>query len=796
MPRFRGERLAFGAPGIPATWAPANKQGLGTAYSPQSRVWFTIAQGVLSEIFYPRIDTPQMRDLEFLFADGERLFLEEKRDLHHQVERIPNTQGHRVRSSDPEQRFTLTKEIIAAAHTDCILIRAELDGKPEILSAMQMYLLAAPHLRNGGSLNNAYVLEQSGRTLLAAEKDGRWLVIGASPDFTRLSCGYVGSSDGYSDLAAHHRMEFEFDRALQGNVALTGQLNLLSSSAVTVGLAFGENVETAVGNLFLGLSAGFKEESRRFVHQWETGVRKPAPLERASRDGGSLYQSSYALLLADEDKVHQGAFVASPSTPWGESRDDRKGRGGYHLVWTRDMVEVSMALLAAGDSHAPLRTLIHLASRQENDGSFPQNSWVDGTEFRKNLQLDEVAFPVLLGARLRREGLLKHFDVSALIRRAANFLLHSGPVTPQERWEEMSGYSPSTLATVIAAMVCAGELLRAEHEDVSAGIVEQYADYLVAHLEEWTVTSNGSLKPGIPRYFVRLNPAKSGEVAGPGAIDRVEMRMPDQPPGRPDVFPARDVIDAGFLQLVRYGIIAPDDPLIKDSLRVVDHVLMRRTPAGACWRRYNHDGYGQRPDGTPFENWGQGGAWPLLAGERGHYELAGGGDFHAMVATMERLSQPNFLLGEQVWDEEDRPEAGLFCGRPTGSAVPLVWAHAEYIRLLRSSIDGRVFDLIPAVAARYLTRKRQSSVEYWLPQHPIKVFRRGCLLRICAPEPFSVRWSKDHWNRFQDAESSSTAIGAEYCDLDAASIQGGVEFTLFWKTRQTWEGRNYTVDPD
>ncbi|MGB6944620.1 MAG: glycoside hydrolase family 15 protein [Bryobacteraceae bacterium] len=794
MPRFRGQATAFGFPGIPATWTCANKQGVGTAYSCGSRIWFTIAHGILTETFYPRIDTPQLRGLEFLFSDGNELFLEEKRDFEHEVERIVPAQGYLIRSSDRSRRFSLTKEIIAEPTRPCIVMRVELQGDDEFLDQLGMYVYCEPHLCDAGSNNNAYIIEDCGRQILAAEKNGTWLVVGASCRFSRLSCGYVGSSDGYSDLAKNGRMALEFDRATDGNVALTAQLNLSTSRAFVLGVAFGETLEHSVANLFQSLGTEYEDQRRIFARQWEhtTAIRKP--LEKASQDNGRLYEASCALLLAAEDKTYQGAFVASPSIPWGEARDDQEGKGGYHLVWTRDMVEVAMGLLAAGYTRTPLRTVINFAARQKADGGFTQNSWVDGKSFRNNVQLDEVAFPVLLAERLSRDGLLGHFEVAPMVCRAANFLLHSGPVTGEERWEELGGYSPSTLATVIAAEICAAHLLRASGEEASAALLEQYADYLVAHLEEWTVTGNGSLSPKIHRYFVRLNPAKPGEVAKPGAVDQAELKMPDQPPGEPDNYPARDVVDAGFLQLVRYGILAPDDPLIMDSLTVVDQALMRCTPAGKCWRRYNRDGYGQRPDGGPFEEWGQGGSWPLLAGERAHYELAAGGNYCELIRALEQFAAPNDLLPEQIWDEADRPEAGLYSGRPTGSAVPLHWAHAEYIRLLRSAVDGQVFDLIPEVAARYLKQKPESRVEYWLPKHPIQRARRQCTLRICAPEPFRLRWSDDHWATCRDSNSIGTAIGADYCDLASSSVEAGVEFTFFWKHREQWEGRNYRVE--
>ncbi len=795
-PQFRGQTAAIGAPGAPPTWTSANKQGVGAAYSWDSRTWFTIANGILTETYWPRIDTPQLRDLQLLFTDGREVFLEEKRDFDHTVERIASSQGYRVQSSARVHQLCVTKEIIADPARCCLLIRIELAGDEELLSRLGVYVVCAPHLCGGGEGNNASIVENSGQQLLAAEKDGSWLLVGASCGFSRLSCGYVGSSDGYTDLSAHRRMTFEFDCAGPGNVVLTGQVHRSDSRAFTLAMAFGETLDNGVTTLFQSLSAEYQDVRRAFVSQWERAVSGRRPLENASGDDGRLYHSSYTLLLATEDKTYQGAFVASLAIPWGEARGDKDGKGGYHLVWTRDMVEIAMALLAAGDTRTPVRALINLAARQEDDGSFPQNSWVDGRSFRKHTQLDEVAFPIILAGRLRRDRLPGNFDASTMIRRAANFLLHSGPVTGEERWEELSGYSPSTLAAVIAASICAACSFREDGDEANAVFLEQYADYLVAHLEEWTVTTNGSLNPDIHRHFVRLNPAKPGEVAAPGAVNHANVNMPDQPPGSQESYPARDIIDAGFLQLVRYGIMAPDDPLISDSLRVVDEELMRQTAAGKCWHRYNHDGYGQRPDGGPFEKWGQGGAWPMLTGERAHYELAAGGNYRELIHALEQFASPYGLLPEQVWGEPDRPQAGLFSGRPTGSAVPLLWAHSEYIRLLRSCVDGRVFDVIPAVEDRYLNRKTESRIEYWLPKHPIQRARRECTLRICAPERFLLRWSDDHWATSRDSDSSSTAMGAAYCDLAPSSVKAGVEFTFLWRERDQWEGRNYRVEPE
>jgi glucoamylase len=793
MAHFRGTNSAFGAPGNEPRWTNSDKDGIGTAHTTGSPLWFTISRGILTEMFYPTVDRPQLRDLQFLFSDGNGLFLEEKRDFDYETERLPPSQGYSVKSRDREGRFSFIKEIIVDPSRPCALLHTKLEGNAAFLQKLKVYVLCAPHLEGGGEGNNAFVIEVSGRQLLVAEKQSRWLAMGASCNFSRLSCGYVGHSDGYTDLAKNHKMNNEFDQAKDGNVALTGELDLSNTREFTVGLAFGETLASVVSRLFQGLGISYQEHRKLFFDQWSATEKGRQVLESASGDKGRLFHSSYNLLLTHEDKLFRGAFVASLTIPWGGARNDKQGDGGYHLVWTRDMVESAFGLLAAGNMEPPRRALIYLAALQEEDGSFPQNFWVDGEIFAKGMQLDEVAFPVLLAWRLYQYRLLGEFNPRVMVNRAVAFLFLSGPVTGQERWEESSGYSPSTLAVVISAFICAGSFARANRDHGTAAFLESYADYLRSHLEEWTVTTEGTLIPGVRRHFVRLNPAKPGEAPGPGAVNTAEIPLPDQPPGSPQSYPAREVVDAGFLQLVRYGIMSAHDPLIVDSLRVVDATLKTLTPPGPCWHRYNHDGYGQRPDGGPYEQWGEGGAWPLLTGERGHYELAAGHDCDPFLHAMERFSNGTCLLPEQIWDRPDLPEAHLRCGGPAGSANPLLWAHSEYTRLLRSRHDGKVFDLIPEVFARYRDAKLQTKVEFWLPKHPIRQARKDHTLRICAPEAFRLRWSSDHWKTCSDNDSRATGVGGEFVDLASGDLQSEVEFTFFWTRRGEWAGQNHLV---
>jgi glucoamylase len=786
---------AFGAPGIAPRWTHGDKSGLGTSHSAASRIWFTLWNGIVTEVYYPRVDLPQLRDLQLLLTDGATFFHEERKDLVASTTTLERDGlAYRITSRDPDGRYSLIKEVISDPHLPCVQVHVEIEASLELLEQLHAYVLCAPHLNCGGAGNNAYVVQVAGRKVLAAEKAGTWLALGADVPYSRASCGYVGTSDGWTDLADNYRMDWEFDYACNGNVALTGELALNGRTTFSIGLAFGDSLESAATALLESLSTRHSELREACLAPWRHRNAGLVRLEDVSDDEGRLYHRSYELLIAHEDKTFPGALIASMSIPWGESKGD-EDRGGYHLVWTRDLVACASALLAAGDLDTPRRALVYLAVAQRPDGGFPQNFWVDGKSYWHGIQLDEVAFPILLAWRLKRAGALDGFDPYPMVMRAASYLVMEGPVTQQERWEEASGYSPSTLAATIAALICAAELARETDDAATADFLTDYADFLETHLERWTVTSQGELLAGVPRHYIRIHPIAIDDPTPDEDPDRGTLLIVNRPPGTQTLFPARNVVDAGFLQLVRLGVRRADDPVIADSVRVVDAVLRVETPAGPCWRRYNHDGYGQRDDGGPFEGWGRGRAWPLLAGERGHYEVALGQNPMPFVHAMERMASPTSLLPEQVWDEADRPASFLFRGKPTGSAMPLMWAHAEYIALLRSVADERVFDYVPAVGERYLfDRKHVRQIEVWKPNRQPATVARNARLRIQATRPFRLHWTDDEWDNVQDTDAGGTTLGVYFADLvPRQGQQAPFRFTFFWTGENRWEGKDYAV---
>ena len=788
---------AFGKPGIEPRWTHSNKDGAGTAYSASSHLWFTIWNGIVTEVYYPTVDRPQIRDLQLLITDGKTFFHEEKRDLTVHVERISDhALSYRCTNADPDGRYTIVKEMIGDPHLPCLLMRTRITAKESaFLAGLKIFALCAPHLEIGGAGNNGYICLANGLRILMAQKGDKWMAMGATVPFSHLSCGYVGASDGWTDLHDDFKMDWEFERASDGNIALTGQLDLSQTQEFTLGLAFGNSQHRAIANLLQSLGVPFEEHLAKYKKQWDETASHLRPLESESFDKGNLYNSSYSLLLAHEDKSFAGALIASLAIPWGEAKGDND-QGGYHLVWTRDMVNSATALLAAGDTATPLRALIYLAVSQYADGGFPQNFWVDGDAYWSGVQLDEVAFPIMLAWRLHCENGLADFDPFNLVRKGAAYLIRNGPVTQQERWEEASGYSPSTLASNIAALICASVFLRKRGDAETAAFIEEYADYLEAHVEEWTVTGTGTLAGGTSKYFMRILPEQIGQEHPAEDKDSRLLHIANHAPGEQSDFPARDVVDGGFLELVRYGIRNADDATIVSTIKVIDAVIMTDTPAGPTWHRYNHDGYGQQADGGPFTQFGVGRVWPLLTGERGHYELAAGRSTETCIRAMEGLASTTGLLPEQAWDQADEPRIYMFLGQPTGSAMPLMWAHAEYIKLLRSTADGKVYDTIPEVAERYLSRSgERKRLEVWKQNRQVRFMHAGEALRVQGDAPFTLRWSSDDWKSEHDAKSTRNALEIDYVDLTDAPKSPGVciRFTFLWTEGSRWEGKNYDV---
>ncbi len=183
-----------------------------------------------------------------------------------------------------------------------------------------------------------------------------------------------------------------------------------------------------------------------------------------------------------------------------------------------------------------------------------------------------------------------------------------------------------------------------------------------------------------------------------------------------------------------------------------------------------------------------------MTGERAHYELAAGRPVTGLVQAIENFASKGGMLPEQLWDQRDIPAANMYFGGTSGSAMPLMWAHAEYLKLLRSIINGEVFDRIPAVADRYLAGRGRKDLEVWKARRQVRRIAAGNTLRVQCVRPFELQWSADEWRTVNRTASTPTRLGVEYVDVAVpANQQAPIKFTFFWTGTGQWEGRDYEV---
>lgn len=791
--------FAPGGPGSQARWTSSAKTGVGTALGNKSRVWFTLSHGIFNEIYYPRVDQACVRDMGLIVTDGASFFSEEKRDatseVHWLAEGVP---AFAVVNVSRDGRYRIEKEILTDPHRDTVLQQIWFGTQQGVLSDYRLYVLLAPHLGNRGGGNTAWVDELDGTALLLAQREGNALALACSAPWTNRSVGYVGVSDGWRDLKANKQMTREYARAESGNVALVGQIDLLKSQgACVLALGFGNDPRAAAENAVGSLRDGFAKAREDYIAGWQAWIKTHTPRRTSARSRGDLSAISLAVVRAHESKAAPGGLIASLAIPWGFSKGDND-IGGYHLVWSRDMVEAAGGLLAAGAVEDVRRVLAYLQGTQQPDGHWAQNMWLDGSPYWNGIQMDETALPILLVDLARREHALSAADVTRfwpMVRLAAGYLVRNGPVSPQDRWEEDPGYSPFTVAAEIAALLAAADLASLNHQTSIATYLREIADVWNASVERWMYVSGTDWcrKFAVEGYYVRIGPVQRG---GRGSSLQKDVNVKNTTTAE-DTRVASHLVSPDALALVRFGVRAADDARIRDTTTVIDALLEVKTPSGPTWHRYNDDGYGEHADGAPFDGCGIGRGWPVLTGERAHYELAAGrtGQAERLLTALESFANEGGLLPEQVWDSADIPERELRFGGPSGSAMPLVWAHAEYLKLRRSLRDGRVFDLPPQTVKRYLTDKTITPRLVWRFNHKIRSLPAGKLLRIETLAAARIRWSADDWESLEDVSTHDTGLGLHIADLPTARLAEAaqVEFTFFWPEAERWEGANFRV---
>jgi glucoamylase len=712
---------APGAPGTIHRWAPADKHGFGSAHQLESKAWFTLRQGSLSEIYYPNLSTPAFRGLQFAVSDGAGLLQRETVDddprhieplaagVTSRVESVPGSLEFRQVTEGTGWRLTKTWITDPVRATVLVQVRFEsLTGRP-----LRLYVLADPAPGDDGNDD----LGISPDMQLVAYDDAAASAVAATPAFEATTSGYRGSaSDPWRNLQDGGRLR-NYDATTPGNVvqgartALNGQRG---NQTMTLAVGFGAGAAAARTAAAGSLALGFVAAETSFKADWARyrGTLKDAPASVNTAKLRRTYEQSLLVLAASEDKTYRGASIAAPNMAWiwgtlTLEPEPKQHSGPYHLVWPRDLYHVATAQEAAGDDAGARRLLDYLWQVQKDDGSWWQNTFVWGTEKWKTEQMDQVSLPIVLAWSLHRTSRADWLHVE----RAADYVVANGPGSENERWENQAGYSPNTIATEIAGLICAAAIADANDRPDKAVAYRAKADEWQQKVESWTATSTGPYSPA--PYYLRVAKEPSlGVAPDPNAGTRYGLGDNYADATGDTTVDQREIVDNSFLGLVLFGVKKWNDPTILNSLDVGDgnastpYPLKVVTPSGPVWHRFTFDGYGEQANGNDwdlfFDNFHRqtrGRLWPLLTGERGEYELIAGRGAGSYLDTMANTANDGLMLPEQVWD--DQPPAGESPGKGTRSATPLAWTHGEFIRLAWSIDAGRPIERPAIVACRY-----------------------------------------------------------------------------------------------
>lgn len=722
------QTLAPGAPGKDANWATAGKQAVGTSTSLESKVWFTLANGVMTEVYYPDVTVANTHLLQFVVVNPKTKKVEtELDDAVHQIKVLrPDSLSFQQINTAKSGKWKITKTYATDVERDSVLIDVQFETKNKNLN---LYVYYDPSLGNSGMGDRTglnFRWEDSVTSFLMPDsslfsediKSNITSVLYISSKLTEKTNGFYQINDGLEELRKNGKIVNSYSQAENGNVVQVAKIN--SPKIFTAILSFGKTDVESMQKSVLSRKKGFIKCQTEYEKQWSDYIKN---LPKVDPKYQAQFNMAAMILKAFEDKTNRGANIASLSIPWGGGANANEvGSSGYHAAWARDLYQVATAFMALGDKDAANRALDFLFKiQQKSDGSFPQNSWLDGKPIGGSLQMDQVGYPLILAhelGRFNKETYTKH------VKPAADFIVKNGPITPQERWEEKGGCSPSTIAAEIAGLVCAAEIARKNNDLDSANRWLKVADEWQSNIEKWTVTTNG--KHSKEPYYVRLT-----QHGKPDAGEKYEIN------GTFGMVDERDIVDAGFLELVRLGIKSPDDKIIQNSIKVVDQIISVKTPNGVGFYRYNFDSYGEPDNGQRWNydgKWtGKGRLWALLSGERGQYELAMMRlleDFNekqtnqgfnpiwawrakSRLESMAQFANDGLMIPEQVWDSPNIPKnidkqfiPELKFGEGTGSATPLAWSMAQFIRLAVNLKEGRNLDTPKVVYDRYVLGKK------------------------------------------------------------------------------------------
>jgi len=693
----RAQTVAPDAPGAAAYWNESNVGGFADSLGASSKVWYTLGDGELENAFYPETDTPDTYGLQYVVTNGTSFGDTETTGTTHAISLAdPTSLTWKQVNTATNGDFTITKTYIADPTRSVILVQTTFDNLSS--SPLSLYVDYHPYLDNDGMGNTGGTDSASGD--LEAVNGSVASALSASTGFTQTSTGYVGTaSDGETMLTSDYSLTSTYSSAsTAGHIDQVGQIPVASSGSTTftLALAFDVSEAAAISDAAASLTTGFSSLESSYEsgwHSWVSGLNAPPASVTGTPALETQYYVSLMELKADEDKTYTGAFIAAPTVPWGASVSADIGAGdsgqhGYHVVWTRDEYEMATALLAAGDKTDALAALNYIFSyEEESSGAVKQNSWLNGTAVFGSLQMDEVADPIILAWQLGATTSTDWGYVESL----ANYLVANGPYTPEERWEEIGGYSPATMAAEIAGLICAASIADANGDTSAAATYQSTAQAWASQVDNLTYTTTGPYGSG--DYYLRITP--DGQPNGGTSITIANGG------GSHD---DADVVDPSFLELVRLGVKSATGADITSTLPVIDSELEVSTPEGPIWHRYSFDGYGETASGGDYTGAGVGNPWPVLTGERGEYDVADGNlsGAQSLLETMAGAANSGYQISEQVWDGTTGT-GGFTFGEPDNSSTPLMWAMAQYARLAIDISAGKDVDTPSVVSSCLLS---------------------------------------------------------------------------------------------
>ena len=761
-------QVAPGAPGETPYWAYSGKTGIGTSYEAYqqghydddsatgtvSKVWFSLAKGMITETMFGLIHQAQIRDLQFIVS-GDDFVVAESDGLKNTVEYLhvdeqgrPLSLAYRVTSEDSQGRFRIIKDIFTDPDAQSLMVRVRFEANQPGLTA---HVQVNPYVNNDGVDDRAKVAGDA----LVAYSGEHYLTLQSEQGLKQGSVGFMGTSDRYSQLhTSGELMRYQSTGEQPGNVSMSATLGEISEAAeFDLVLSYGNSEQQAREQGQQTLKRGYDTVLAHYNGEgdaigWQDYLQSLHLEEMygATTDGGKLLNTSALVLKAQEDKTYAGALIASLSNPWGDTVSAEQGKTGYKAVWVRDFYQVAMAFLALGDTETAKAAFSYLPKvqvredtpgNQGDTGWFLQKTHVDGELEWVAVQLDQTSMPIMLAWKLYKNGVLSETELSqwyeSMLKPAADFLVDGGlakilwndtqitpPYTQQERWEEQAGYSPSTIAATVTGLITASEIAALSGDQKNAQRYLETAREYEQDIEALMFTTEGTLEGDAAdgQYFVRIAQDENVNADTKLAANN----------GRPGM-DKKLILDGGFLELVRYGVRSADSPSIVASLpeyddqslahklRVKYTFMNDQGQSFPGWRRYGNDGYGEDQElGTNYAEGGnqtegqRGRVWPFFTGERGHYEIAAAkasdGDLtdaqyqrikNTYVLGMEAFANQGMMLPEQVWDGVGVNPFGYEVGEGTNSATPLAWTHAEYVKLLRSLSDEAVWDNYPLV---------------------------------------------------------------------------------------------------